>query len=111
MLNENRPCDSKNRKKDRYTRKDLENLVLMHHVPLSPVALKKMSMDELCKYLKEYPEKRKRKIAFMKKRKEQILQKKRKQDAIKKKYIERKKKRIQFQKENSDRHSRTDKVK
>ena len=99
MLNENRPCDSKNRKKDRYTRKELENLVVMHHLPISSMAVKKMSMDDLCKYIKEYPEKHKKKIALMRVKKQHLVKKKKLEQDKKKKYIEQKKKRIAFQKQ------------
>ena len=53
MLDEDRPCNTRNRKKNRYTRKELENLVVLHNFPLSTMAVKKMTMDDLCKYLKE----------------------------------------------------------
>lgn len=96
MLNENRPCDSKNRKKDRYTRKELENLVNLHHIPLSPVALKKMSMDELCKYVKDYPEKKKKKMMLLRKKRQQVIKMKRTEEEKKKKYLERKKKLLEI---------------
>ena len=52
MFSKSRPCDSKNRKKNRYTRKELEDLMFAAKEPLSKAVIKKMNMNELCAYLK-----------------------------------------------------------
>lgn len=53
MIDPERPCDSKNRKKNRYTKEELMRIAASLSHP--PSNLNKMTMDSLCAFLKRVP--------------------------------------------------------
>lgn len=53
LINKSRPCDSKNRNKNRYTRKELDDIAKLNGIQ----GYKSKNMDELCNILKNFKHK------------------------------------------------------
>ena len=93
MLDETRPCDSKSRKPNRYTRSELEILIKRHRMPLSDAQVREMSVTKLCDYVRSYPERMERRRRTLRARKEEedrkriLLEKKREEEKKRRKEI------------------------
>lgn len=96
MLDETRPCASRSRKPNRYTKHELELLVRSHRLP---IVTANKTIDELCKHLKEYPLKKLKRMKALALKKAEMKKKKENQEAYKKREMERKKKLLQIKKQ------------
>ena len=70
MLDVSRPCDSKSRNPNRYTRNELEILIKRHRIPLSDAQIRQMSLTKLCDFVRAYPERREKHKHMLRARKE-----------------------------------------
>ena len=61
MIDNTRPCDSRSRKVNRYTRTELETIVHRQRMPLSDQQMRRMSLTNLCDYIRQYPAMKKKK--------------------------------------------------
>lgn len=88
MIDNTRPCDSRSRKVNRYTRTELETIVHRQRMPLSDQQMRRMSLTNLCDYIRQYPAMKKKRNEAIRKRKEED---ERKRKVEEKRIMERKK--------------------
>ena len=96
MLDETRPCSSRSRKPDRYTKPELEALI---HSNRLPIVSSGKTIDDLCRLLKDYPLKKLKRMKALALKRKKEKENKMKEEAYKKRKMEHKKKMLQIKKQ------------